>query len=167
MKRYTKELIMKMVKTAGGVPKLYKPFPGRIPTRLFIQIKAYNEKKNSYYTIFKYSGKFCSDVLLQAAKIKEEGAKTLIIQDSIVEYHCNGILFYCTGGISRFYPYHNLVHLDSPYPVGRDQWAVPGFKPYREKAINCWSFRMFVRVGKIVTTSELRRIYRARQEGRA
>jgi len=141
--------------TRDAAPRPYKPFPGKIPTRLNVRLRIYNPATDKWRVRFWYSGKFSTSVIVHTKKLYEVGRQlgnelSLWMQ----EYHQNGMIMTYNGGTTTLYHYHNLAHVDSLHPVGTRQWLTVQPIFAEEVPFKFGNFSMMVPKALITTGKE-------------
>jgi len=145
MQKWTKKKLDGMLAIRGDITPTYKPFPGRVPSRLRINIYGYDQKRDKRFCIFRYHGKFSSAILEKASKIAWARVGEIGLLTEVIEYHQNGPLMTGTfTDVMNFFQHHNLAHYDSPAPVPQRMWRVAHWRPVKEVAVRCGGFSVYV-----------------------
>lgn len=157
MRKFIVKNLIEQLATKKPVP--YRPFPGKIPTRLFIKISVYGASIGRNRTRFSYHGKFNSSVLLKMYNTWQKMVKTEMVSCFIMEYHQGGIVLAGDFQTASVYPYHSLAHFRSPhYGVGTSQWSIA--RPVEEMVINVAGRKVFIPKADFPADEVERRRYR-------
>lgn len=119
MKRYSFATIIKMSRHAEGF-NVYKPFPGKIPSRIYVHIWVSSELTLRKRTVYFYNGKWSYAALRSAERALRKLQRSLsndpnsYANVSVYEYSQTCLLY--TGNLSDgiFYAAHSLAHFESP-----------------------------------------------------
>jgi hypothetical protein len=103
----------------NGTPFVYKPFPGKHPVRLRVNILLRDDaaRPGKWFNRFHYNGKWSYSILRKAIRIWKALSlcsaqhPNLLLSSEVTEYCQNGVLYYGDLFFGTYSQGHSMAHL--------------------------------------------------------
>jgi hypothetical protein len=152
VKKFDGRRIIRMSEQTGLL-YVYKPFPGKYPIRLLVQIRICDEqvrnRQGNWFTRFQYNGHWSYSILRKALRIwnallvQQSGNPHLLLSCRVTEYCQTGALYSGDLFYGHYTPGHAMSHLFSG--ASRGSTRIMGDYCIEKKVpVRCGNFSMMV-----------------------